>query len=346
MQEFTNPEPVEPTKVNTVDDFEIQKNAEAFLNLATDLPPEEAQEPITPMEKKKTQSRAKINLGPKYLDALSQIESLNQTGAFEIQLPVSLDFLEITSMTGEEEQALKSASVSPETFLKKLNEVIYNHAALKKAGHLTFREFLSNMYPPDKSAAIFGMLVSSYAVLPTIEKKCESCGKSYVVEEAPENLIHDDTFKNIWDKELPPNEYTEIQSVFDGFIKFEIGMPSETDRLIITSIINPGDIADNVEKNDSVFDFGDTLVFFTKSIIVKDTDGQEIVLTDLTQDIYPFIKNLSPKMKDRIRADIDLSVFDKYLPDFYLNAECTHCHHQEKIEVDPELTFFRKTISV
>jgi len=343
MQEFTQQETPEPIKVNTTDDYEIQKNAEAFLNLATDLPPEET---MPPLEKKKTQSRAKINLGPKYLDALQQVESLNQTGAFEIQLPVSLDFLEITSMTGEEEQALKSASVTPETFLKKLNEVIYNHSTLKKTGKVTFREFLSNLYPPDKSAAIFGMLVSSYAVLPSIEKKCESCGKSYVIEEAPENLIHEDTFKHIWDKELPPSEYTEIQSVYDGFINFEIGMPSETDRLIITSIINPDNISDNVEKNESVFDFGDTLVFFTKSIIVQDGNGEEIVLTDLTQDIYPFIKNLSPKMKDRIRADIDLSVFDKYLPDFYLEAECTHCKHQEKVEVDPELTFFRKTISV
>jgi len=341
-------------EINNQSNFEqvkMQQNAEAFLNLATGIqgvPPldEQADENIAPInETVQAQVNANLGLGPKYLDALKQISVLNDTRAFEVQLPISHQQVEITSMTGEEEQSLKSASITPEGFLRRLNEIIYNHLTYTNSGKPTFKDFLAELYPPDKSTLIWGLLVSSYAILPDIEKTCESCGENYLIQENPKAVVHPDTFKFTWDKPIPPSEYTETQKVFDGFITFEIGLPSEKDRIVLTSLINPNDLKENAKKSDTIYSFVDTLIFFTKSITITD-NNTKTVLVDVAQDIYPFLKNLTPKILDTIRAEIDITIFDKYLPDFYIDAACTHCGHQEKINIDPELTFFRKTISV
>ncbi len=285
------------------------------------------------------------NLGPKYLSALSQLDSIIDTKAIQVQLPMSMRNVELTAITGAEEQALKTASVAPDSFLKKLNELLYNHTVFVDGDKPTFNDFLLGVYPPDKATLIWGLLSSSYIVLPDMERTCDKCQKVNLIKSVPKELIHGDTFKKIWDKPLSPAEYTEKQDVFDGYVSFELGIPNERDRIIISSMIHPEQMKKNISNEGDIMSRLDMLVFFTRSITVGEP-GNRTVLTDLTQDIYPFLNNLNPKIADGIRSKIDITVFDEYMPDFYITSTCSGCGNEQKINVDPEITLFRKSLAL
>ncbi len=334
------------------------KNSEAFLNTANGIPdemlnrstPQETyqhtpQPDTNPTPVEKSTINSGLRLGPKYLDALSQLDSITNTKAISIQLPMSLRKVEMTAITGIEEQALKTASVSPEAFLKKLNELLYTHVVYTDSEKPTFSDFLGSVYPPDKSALIWGLLSASYVVLPELERDCDICGEPYIMKNVPNDLIHEDTFEKIWDKELSPADYTVQQKTFNGFITFEFGIPTEKDRLLITNMMHPESIKENISKEGNILTGLEVLTFFTRSIVVGDP-GEQTVLTDLSQDIYPFIQNLSPKIADGIKSEVDLSIFDEYMPNFYVDSVCDHCGTSQKVEVDVEMTFFRKSLYI
>ncbi len=342
------------------DEMQVKKNSEAFLNLAAGMPqpqpeaqpqpqpqpqlqPEPQPQTLSPIDK--SRMGQSIGIGPSYLDALSKLESVDDTKAIEVQLPISKKVVQISSITGAEEQAIKTASVSPDSFLKKLNELVYYHTEFQDGSRPSFVDFLSGLYPPDKSTLIWGLLSASYVVLPDVERTCSSCGGDYILKSSPGDLIHEDTFAKGWDQALPPEEFILKQSAYNGYITFEFGLPSEKDRILITSMVHPQEAKDNVTQNGDILSHLDVLTFFTKSISVGDP-GQETILTDLTQDIYPFLKNLSPKVADAVRSEIDLSMFNDYMPVFYVNATCDKCGAEERVEEDPELLYFRKCLSI
>jgi hypothetical protein len=346
----------------STNELKTKMGAESLLDMADGIPDEKlSRDPIVGNQSQQPQSEAEkvlaqeeqlanalaqnVNIGPKYLQALQQVEKVSASRSLETELPILRKKVEITPITGAEEQILKTASITPESFLRKLNEMLYNHSTFSDNSKPSFKEFLGELFPPDKSVLIWGLLSSSYVVLPTIEKECDSCGKLYTIEGSPNYLMHSDTFEAVWDQDVSPAHYTIQQTVLDGFITFEFGLPSELDRIVITSLIDPDAVKATIEREGKQLTYMDTLVFFTKSITI-DSDGTKTVLTDLAQDVYPFVKNLSPKITDAIRTQVDLSIFDKYMPNFYLKTTCDHCGAEEKVVVDPELTFFRKTLLV
>ncbi len=346
------------------DELQIKRNSEAFLNLASDIPedapivqPQLHPNPRQPQPEPRPQPQAQLNnveksrvntglnIGPSYLDALSKLEVIDDTKAVEIQLPLSKKRVFMTSITGAEEQSLKTASSSPDSFLKKVNELVYYHTKFEDGSSPSFIDFLGELYPPDKATLIWGLLSATYITLPEVERTCDHCGERYVLKSAPNDLVHEDTFLKTWDKEMQPKDFTIKQEVFDGYITFEFGIPSEKERILITGMIHPETAKDNVTKDGDMMSQLEALTFFTRSIAVGNP-GEETILTDLTQDIYPFLKNLSPRVADAVRTTIDLSEFNEYAPDFYVNSTCDKCGSSERVGMDLELTFFRKCLSI
>ncbi len=349
---------------NPVNEGQVRRTAEAFMDIASDIPEdapivEPVQQPRQPSVAQPVQDVAGpalnhvgkslatsgLNLGPKYLDALSQLDAIQDTKAVSVQLPMAMKKVELTAITGAEEQALKTASVAPEAFLKKLNELLYNHTIFEDGSRPSFGEYLSGIYPPDKSTLIWGLLSASYVVLPDIERTCTECDQINLIKSVPKDLIHDDTFQKVWDNPISPADFTIKQEAFDGFVTLEFGIPNEKDRILVTGMIHPETMKGNIAKEGTIMSQLDALVYFTRSITVGEP-GQQTVLTNLTQDIYPFIQNLSPKIADGIRAAVDLSIFDEYMPEFYLQTTCDHCGADQRAIVDPEMTFFRKSLAL
>jgi len=338
-----------------------KKNAEAMLNLADEITSEmsgEEQSPHPKVEEKvirtkervqestaREQAKSRLSMGPKYMEALSHVSSVADIRSIETELPILKVKVEVSPLTGSEEQALKTAAVSPESFLKKLDELLFHHTKFQNVRFESYNQFLANLFPPDKTMLIWALLNATYLVLPTMEKQCESCGEMYLVDAAPSELIHEDSITKIWDSELPPTEDRIIQSALDGYLVFELGMPSERDRLIVTKLLNPEQAKENINQTGGLLSYTDNLIFFTKAIVVGEGDDR-IVLTDLIQDIAPFLRNLPPKVADAVKNQIDLDMYSEYMPEFYLNTTCRHCGNKERIDVDPEVAFFRKAVSL
>jgi ribosomal protein S27E len=286
-----------------------------------------------------------FSAGPKYLEAITAINEVADIKAIEIELPTLRDQATVSPLTGIEEQSLRTASISPSAFLKRMNEILFDHTKFEKTSFTDFGDFLKNIYAPDRALLTFALLVSSYIVLPEIEVKCEKCGENNIVEKTPDELFHPDTITKIWDKPLPPSEYTESQEILDGHIIIEFGMPSEFQRLVVLKLMSPNDIQENVQQTGELTTFIETLAFLTRKIIVNSPEGQ-IILTDLAQDIFPFLQKLPPKISDAIKQKVKVDIFDEYMPNFYLETVCSHCGHEQKVEVDVEMLFFRKTMDV
>jgi hypothetical protein len=336
----------------------VEQKAEAFLNLADlednasmlntqEIPTEKVEQPApqAPAPTERELVRNSLNLGPSYLTALDIINSKADLRAFETDLPIMNISARVSPLTGREEQSLKSASSTVDKFLMELNKVLFKHISFDGRTFTNMDEFLGNIFPPDKNMLVWALMMSSYLSLPEMEGKCEKCSENFIIDMTPQDLIHDDSLPELWDKSVPASEYSEIQTTMNGYLTFEISLPSEKKRLIVTSLLESSQAKDNLKEKGNLFDSVNTLAYFIKSITVGE-DENRVVLTDIGQDIIPFLKNLPPKITDAIRSDIDISVFDKYMPNFYLNAECKHCNHINQIKIDPEITFFRKTIHI
>jgi len=324
----------------------VEQKAEAFLNLADELPKQRLsveQPSIAPTNQE--HARSALNLGPSYLTALDTINKKADLHAFETDLPILKVPVAVGPLTGREEQTLKTSSVSTNKFLLEINKLLFTHSDFTGITFSNLDDFLENTFPPDKSMLVWALLTATYLKLPDMERNCTSCEQSYILESAPQDLIHPDSLPRVWDKPTSPNEYIEVQTAMGGFLTFEIGLPSEKTRIAITSVLAPSDTKENLKKNASLFGFVESLMYFTKSITVGE-GGDRVVLTDPFQDIKPFLENLAPKIIDSIRSEIDVKIFDDYMPKFYLNATCTHCGVTEKVQTDPELSFFRKTILI
>ena len=354
MQEINQDNELKLTKDPSAE-TNARKKAQEFLDMAEQLAeqgsvdvkpnkPEIQSTSIDDVHRQLKESKSP-KMGPKFLEALTSITDLADIHAVELELPLLRTKVEVTPLTGEEELALKTAAVTPESFLNKLDELIFKHSSFKGIEFENYLDFLENIYPPDKSMLVWGLLNATYMILPSMEITCNSCGENNIVEAAPAEMLHTDTIKNLWDNPLHPREYIAVQKLLDGKLVFSLSMPSERKRLEISKIITAADAKKNVQQNNNFANYMDNILFFIVSVAVG--EGKDaIIMTDIIQDIKPFLKNLPPKISDVIKNELDLMIFDEYLPNFYITTKCKHCGAEEDISVDPELTFFRKSLSV
>jgi len=330
--------------------IDSKSNADMFMDMAKELESNsEEQEPS--IKTVRVNHQPKISdqgptLGPKYLDALSVMTGLANIRSIEVELPILKCKVEVTPLTSEEEMVLKSASVSPSTFLEKLDEIIYEHTVFHDNRVKNYGEFLEELYPPDKSFLIWALLNSSYLILPTMEATCKKCSTKYIVDSTPEELLHSDTISELWPHAAPPRDYIETEILFDNNMTFTLGMPSELVRVKALNLMKASEINSNVEENNDTFSYIDNLVVLTREIRIIKQSGEEIVLRDLEQDIYPFLRNLQPKVIDVIRNQLNLDLFEEYMPNFYLDTNCTKCKTKNEIQLNPEIAFFRKALFI
>lgn len=292
-----------------------------------------------------TPSRAPVGmqLGPKYLSALEKVDSLSGIRAVSVELPILGTTVSVAPMSGQEEQEIRTSSSDPETFLNGINKILFSHSTFNNLQFESYDDFLNNFYPSDKSLMIWALLASSYSTLPTMRKQCGKCGEIYEVSLKPEDVMKPDGLPSPWDKDQNPKEFRIHKEILDGHIQFELGLPSEKDRMTMAALYNAAQIKNNINQTGNILSYVDNLTFFIKKIVIK--DDQDIVLTNMVQDIYPFMSNLSPKIKDMIQDEITLTEFDDYTTTFYEDVTCDHCGNPEKIEIVPEVEFFRKALS-
>jgi len=281
---------------------------------------------------------------PAYMNALDKISTLANVGVQETDLVILKGHKAILApLTGAEEQELKSANVNMLTFLKAFDKILYVKLINKEElGIKTFEDFVKKLTPQDKTLMVLALSLSSFSKLGFVNTVCTNCGNEYPVEVKPEELWHEDSLETVWDKEEDPFEYTETQKFLDGNLIFDLGLPTEDVRLQVMQQV--------LKKNpeDTELTIMDTVAFFIKRITIKDgiKKGKNLVLEDIKKDILPFLQDLPTKVKDLILNDIDLTIFDKYMPKLYQESRCTRCTTINKTDINIENEFFRKALQL
>lgn len=284
--------------------------------------------------------------GPLFLKALDKINKIADLKSTTVELPLMKKEVTITPLDGKEELYLKTMSTSMDNFLNELNKIIYDHLAYTDGSPKEpYEEFLKKLFMPDKSIIIWALIVSTYNSIETFEFNCPQCKNKDDLYIEPIELAGEDSFPKTWDLEFAPEEYVEDKSFMDGQLQFKIGIVSELERIMIFKHIEIIQAKDNIEKQNSVIDDADTLIYMIKEVTIGKGKGK-VILENQISDIYPFIKSLPIKVRDEIKDEINTKIFDDYLPKFYKNHVCSKCGHNQKIDFDMELEFFRKALSI
>jgi len=284
---------------------------------------------------------------PNYMKALNKINAVNNINKQETDLVILKEKVSVSPVTGHEEQALKTQNVTLNTFIKNFNKLLYEKCEFgPKSKIKSYEDFLKYLTPQDKSLIIYALSLSTFSTLGTVGHVCEHCEEKFPVDINTEELWHDDSVPAPWDLtkgKQSPFEYINTQTLLGGGLIFNLKLPTEEDRLKLMDFLE-GKIEQNMEESNGIFGIIETISFLTASIVVPDENGDDEVLEDLEKEILPFLQNLPLKIKDMVLQEIDLTIFDKYMPNLYQECKCTRCHKLNKIPVNIETSFFRKSL--
>ena len=284
---------------------------------------------------------------PNYLKALDRLSVYSNINSQETDLVILKEKVVVSPLTGKEEHILKTGNVTLNTFIKNFNKLLYEKCEFSKKSKIKdYDTFLKYLTPQDKALLIYSLSLSTFENLGTVGHICEFCEEKYPVDIKTEELWHDNSAPAPWDLtkgKVSPFEYINTQKLLDGNLIFNLKLPTENDRIKLMDFLE-GKIDQNMDENKGIFGIVETISFLTSSIIVPNENGEDEILEDLEKEILPFLQNLPFKIKDIVLDEIDLTIFDKYMPKFYQSAVCTHCHKNNNIPVNIETSFFRKSL--
>lgn len=288
---------------------------------------------------------------PKFIEALNFMNEVGNVRNLELDLPILLKKVIIKPMEGIDDTHLKTLYTSGTQFIRNFNIIIFRNLR-NENGELMFRtvdEMNSKLTEYDKSMIVFGLLASSFDKLQERASVCPECGEKQIHEFIPEEMFHPEEMV-IWDKRIDPLDYEikkELHSDENTKVNITFKIPTEKDKIELFSIskINTRKIEDN---KGLVFTTLEYIIQYIKSIeFVSKT--KNIILTDLTSEIYPFVAGSNLMMQDKIMKSMPEDEFLKYQPKFYYNVVCKNpnCNHEYKYNIgNVEDEFFRKTLSL
>lgn len=283
---------------------------------------------------------------PAFMDALDKVSALANINAQETDLVIVREKVEVMPLAGDEEQALKTGNVTLGKFIKNFNQLLFSKLKLQDDTQFKdYETFLKLLTPQDKALLIYAFSLSSFKKLGTLGKVCDHCEQEFPVDIIPEELWHDDSAPKAWKHKGSPFDYRVPQVFLDGALEVYFKLPTEFDRIQLMDMLE-SKIKDNIETSGQTFSVLDTIAFFTDKIVVVDGEGKgkNTELTDLVEEIFPFLHNLPAKIKDDVYETVDLEIFDEHMPNLYQEARCTRCHKPNQVQVNIETEFFRKAV--
>jgi hypothetical protein len=286
---------------------------------------------------------------PAYLKALDKINLINNINVQETDLVILKEKVVVSPLTGNEEQVLKTSNITLNTFIKNFNKLLYEKCQFQKNSKIKdYETFLEYLTPQDKALIIYALSLSTFENLGTVGHICEFCEEKFPVDIKTDDLWHEDSAPKPWNLtkgKQTPFDYINTQKLLNSSLIFNLKLPTEKDRIRLMDFLE-GKIEDNMENENGIFGIIETISFLTSSIIIPSgVEGEEdTILEDLEKEVLPFLQNLPLKIKDGILNEIDLTVFDQFMPKIYQKCNCTRCHKENQIPVNIETSFFRKSL--
>lgn len=295
------------------------------------------------------------NSGGNALDALEALSSEIQS-EISVYLPgLDIDAV-VTPLTGKEDLSLKTSKTTLSIFTEKLNKVLFERTKFPEeiqSKLKNYKDFQKLILPCDKAMLIYALIKTSYEKISDQNITCENpdCQKEFVetfdvnqIEVHVETLLKDTEFKNGY-------SFKFKQEFLGGALEIYIGMNSEEVKLELLKRLEKENKNPKNTMN-QMMSLYDTLFLVTKEIVIKSKKTGEVI-TKLTSDtkkgrneIYKFYKEMSPKIRDNILNEMDLSEMNDYLPEFNIVTHCPYCHTEMKTPISVEDEFFRKALFI
>lgn len=279
------------------------------------------------------------------LSALNILDSLCNWRETEIELPMLKIKVLVKPLKGIEELRLRSLKATGETFIRTFNEILFDHLDFQgKVKFKDFEDFISHLGTADKSMLVYGLLFASFTELGDREFECPHCKVNNIYELKPEEMIHNDTIPEKWEKKTLFTDYREDVEIVPGF-NIKLGFATEKNSLDILSTVNDIKIEETLADYNNLYDNLRLMVMFIKELKIT-TQTEEFILQDLKTEILPFIlklKNLNILEKLILKIS-EKDIFSKYNPNFYVKRNCKNieCGKEFTWVVNPEIEFFRK----
>jgi len=250
---------------------------------------------------------------------------------YEVITPQTGLSFTVRSLNVSEEESLKGSLLTPQKITNHLNSCIYDSIEKKPVHIKDYKSFLQKTTLKDRDALLYGLYHISYEDIRNYDITCSSCRKEYpVTVKASETFNYTpypskDILTRLVKVPLPMSPgvsaYIRQPTLFDESesIKFLGSRPNTTTETITEILI--------IQK-------------FTQDV---DTEKQAAEYTD-QNDILDAYRTLPAKDKRAIHEKYQ-DEFGKYGILLKMRTFCTHCGHDETVDIDLVSQFFRMVYS-
>ena len=349
-----------------INEVEIQKVQEMISGFI----PEETEEvkDVEKTEEVKEVKKVKEVKETKISHAMSILENALEIEPLEIYLPGFKKTAIIQPLTSKDELFLNTARLSFETFMLKINSLIFNKLVIDNKPAKTYfsdlDNFLRYLLPVDRALIIFGIIKVSFDGLSSNEFVCEKCGESFIEELQVVNL--ELNYNSKIAKTLKKTDFYNLKEeieVIPKTLKLTLGFNSEDIRLKILELEDDDNVKSNVMDNTILSNINSILYFLKKVEIIeknkvvesfnmpefRSNDTNEIIeeKNKEFEEMISFLYNLPLKVQDVLLNKINNNVenLERYIPKFIFKLVCPYCGKINEQIISPEIEFFRKTLS-
>jgi hypothetical protein len=302
----------------------------------------------------------------KIFHALNVLASSLEIEPLEIYLPGFKKKAIVYPLTSEDELFLNTARLSFETFMTKVNKIIFEKLELdgKKATELfpSLEIFLQYLLPIDRALIIFGIIKVSFDSLSPSEFICQNCGESFIEELNVLNLeieYDPEAVKNL--KKIDFYSLKEEIEAVPNTLRITLGFNPEDIRLKIMELENDQSLKSNINNN-NILSFINNVLYFLKKIEIL--QGKKVIETFEMPEFLPdddeetlefkekqfkelvtFLYKMPLKIQDALLQRINIESLEKFIPKFLFKLPCPFCGKINDQVISPEIEFFRKTLS-
>jgi hypothetical protein len=279
-------------------------------------------------------------------NVLSKLEKIKSIRARQVYCPVSKIRAVVSPLTVEDDLTLKTMVSSPDLYDLELSKLIYSKSQFPDipGDKPTFDQFIEATSDFDKKSLLWGIYEATYSTLGKHSPTCPKCKAKLEATILARDLLHADTFKQTWDKELVFNQYT-IPVVIETGLEdipqyiFNIAVPSIKKHLDVLKLITVDEMKDNFTRFNSIVSKVEELCLITKNIEIQSIDESDTI--DNLFDIHTIVQKY-------ITLDVINNIIDKfdeefkdYNPSFKKIIKCNSCGNEFDFPIDIEVALFR-----
>lgn len=290
-----------------------------------------------------------------FLDVVSNMARIKIT---ETTLPIARMAANVSALTTGDDLSLRTSLLSPVNYDKELCKLLLKHSEFivnDQPAKLGYSEFVDNISNIDKLMLIWALYKSTYDNL-TDEREltCKNteCNEKFKVTITMDDLIHEDSI-TIWDKideennPIPFTTYRYVISVEtgDAVYDFNTKLPSVGENNKMLNMVSTDVLQSNLQNLGTIFSKPQHMTVLVDAVRLSSKSGKfETVETNNVNEILMTFTNYLPFQVSEKFFEKYSEHFDKYVPNFYYNAECPYCKNKFKHYEDLELNFFRKSL--